>query len=51
MQAVTDPNELHDLWPAEQATARKLDGLLRTVYDYEAIDLQVKTNDKMIYRA
>ena len=27
-----------------------MDGLLRTEYDYEAIDLQVKTNDKMIYR-
>jgi len=44
-----DPFELHDMSHENNNTARMLDSLLRSVVDYDAVDREVKTEERMLY--
>merc|ERR1712194_562360 len=44
-----DPSELENVLHSNNDTARELDGLLRGVVDYDAVDKEVKMEEKMLY--
>jgi len=44
-----DPFELHDVSAANAETCKALDTLLRGVVDYEAVDQEVKMEERMLY--
>ena len=41
-----DPDELHNVAPTQAGVVRRIDGLLRSIVDYEAVDAKVKAYDR-----
>ena len=46
----TDPEELKDVSKTQAAVVAAMDALLKSVVDYQAVDLECKREDKKLYQ-